>query len=179
MALHQPLGGQTPTWTTCPSLLAWRCAQAVGLRLQRLQSGSAVRFGGLLRLVGDRALKSCDPKQGAGEGGAFGRVLALACLRARWVHSQAEPRQPASPWWEVLGGRRGWHPWGRPTTRPALPPAGGCDTRLPAVHVLERAPRVFSLQLVWPSQAEEAGDISATLAAVDERVRARPLPPPS
>ena len=48
--------------------------------------------------------------------------------------------------------------------------AGGCDARVPAVHVLERAPRVFTLQLAWGSQQEEAGDIAATLAAVDERV---------
>ncbi len=50
-------------------------------------------------------------------------------------------------------------------------PAGGCNTRNPVVHVLERAPRVFTLQLAWESQREEAGDIAATLAAVDEQVR--------
>ncbi|GAB4821097.1 hypothetical protein N2152v2_008143 [Parachlorella kessleri] len=84
--------------------------QAAGLRLLRLAHGSAVRFGGLLRLLADQALQSCDPQ------------------------------------------------------------GGGCDARVPAVHVLERAPRVFTLQLAWGSQQEEAGDIAATLAALDERV---------
>lgn len=39
------------------------------------------------------------------------------------------------------------------------------------MHVLDRSPRVFSLQLAWERPQEAAGDIAATLAAVDERVR--------
>ena len=38
------------------------------------------------------------------------------------------------------------------------------------MHVLERVPRVFTLQLAWESQREELGDIASTLAAVSERV---------
>lgn len=47
---------------------------------------------------------------------------------------------------------------------------GGCGARLPVVHALERAPRVFMLQLAWQSQREEAADIAATLSAVGETV---------
>lgn len=43
--------------------------------------------------------------------------------------------------------------------------------RLPAVHVLERLPRMFALQLAWESLKEEPADIAATLAAIGEQVR--------
>ena len=39
--------------------------QAARLRLLRLQHGGAVRFGGLLRMVGDQTLNSCAPEDGA------------------------------------------------------------------------------------------------------------------
>ena len=38
------------------------------------------------------------------------------------------------------------------------------------MHALERAPRVFTLQLAWESHNEEPANIAATLAAVSERV---------
>ena len=52
---------------------------------------------------------------------------------------------------------------------------GGCNARLPPVHALDpsRAPRIFSLQLAWESQREEAIDIAATLYAVTEVVSCR------
>ncbi|GAB4821090.1 hypothetical protein N2152v2_008136 [Parachlorella kessleri] len=48
--------------------------------------------------------------------------------------------------------------------------AGGCNTLLPVVHALLGAPHVFTLQLAWESHREEAHNIAATMAAVDERV---------
>ena len=47
---------------------------------------------------------------------------------------------------------------------------GGCGAPNPVNHFLDRAPRVFTLQLAWESQQEEPADISATLAAVDAEV---------
>lgn len=38
--------------------------QATALRLLRKEKGQSTRFGGLLRLVGDQILKSCDPEEG-------------------------------------------------------------------------------------------------------------------
>lgn len=74
------------------------CLQATGLRLLRLAHGSAVRFGGLLRMVGDQTLKSCDPDEGE------------SCLTnlpglLKLLHFIRE---------------------------------GGCDARMPTVHVLAR-----------------------------------------
>jgi len=47
---------------------------------------------------------------------------------------------------------------------------GGCNTPNPVNHFLDRAPRVFTLQLAWESHSEQPADIAGTLAAVDEEV---------
>ena len=60
------------------SFAAW--AQATGLRLLRLAHGSAVRFGGLLRLVADQTLKSCAPDEGKE---TVLRTRVCACANAR------------------------------------------------------------------------------------------------
>jgi hypothetical protein len=49
---------------------------------------------------------------------------------------------------------------------------GGCGAWNPVSHFLDRAPRVFTLQLAWESQREESADIAATLAAVEDSVSA-------
>ena len=62
---------------------------------------------------------------------------------------------------------------------PARLPAGGCGALSPITHTLDRAPRVFTLQLAWESQQQEPVDIAATLAGVQEQVGAwvcSPLP---
>jgi hypothetical protein len=48
--------------------------------------------------------------------------------------------------------------------------AGGCGAWNATTHILDRAPRVFTLQLAWESQREEGADIAATLAGVQEQV---------
>lgn len=47
---------------------------------------------------------------------------------------------------------------------------GGCGMPNSVNHFLERAPRVFTLQLTWESHSEQPADIAATLAAIDEEV---------
>lgn len=42
-------------------------------------------------------------------------------------------------------------------------------------RVLERAPRVFTLQLTWDGPGDPTAGLAATLAAVDERVSAARL----
>lgn len=53
----------------------------------------------------------------------------------------------------------------------SVPTPGGCGACNPVVHVLEGAPKVFSVQMAWESQHEEPSNIAATLAAVGEWVR--------
>ncbi|KAL4450739.1 hypothetical protein ABPG77_001095 [Micractinium sp. CCAP 211/92] len=47
---------------------------------------------------------------------------------------------------------------------------GGCGMPNSVNHFLERAPRVFTLQLTWESHSEQPADIAATLAAIDEEI---------
>lgn len=49
----------------------------------------------------------------------------------------------------------------------------GCGTSNPVNHFLDRAPRVFTLQVAWESDNETPEAISGTLAALDEEVRQR------
>ncbi|KAI3434593.1 hypothetical protein D9Q98_002662 [Chlorella vulgaris] len=46
----------------------------------------------------------------------------------------------------------------------------GCGTSNPVNHFLDRAPRVFTLQVAWESDNETPEAISGTLAALDEEV---------
>ena len=47
---------------------------------------------------------------------------------------------------------------------------GGCNRRAPVTLALERAPRVFTLQLAWESNREEPRDIRATMQQVHAEV---------
>ncbi len=51
---------------------------------------------------------------------------------------------------------------------------GGCGELNPTTYFLDSTPRVFTLQLAWESQREEAGVIAATLAGVQEQVCSTP-----
>ena len=44
--------------------------------------------------------------------------------------------------------------------------AGGCGQRQAVAHVLEEAPRVFTLQLGWESCQEDSADIASTMQAL-------------
>jgi hypothetical protein len=46
----------------------------------------------------------------------------------------------------------------------------GCGSLNSVNHFLQRAPRVFTLQLTWESHSEQPADIAGTLAAIDEEV---------
>ena len=47
-------------------------------------------------------------------------------------------------------------------------PAGGCNTLNEVQHILINPPLIFTMQLIWESNAENGGEIRATMDAVQE-----------
>ena len=47
-------------------------------------------------------------------------------------------------------------------------PAGGCNTLNEVQHILINPPLIFTMQLIWESNAENAGEIRATMDAIQE-----------